>query len=121
MLDDFLPREAAVIDDIVIGFEDTVGAPIVGHELPDILDRVQCGASGRQRHEGDISGHDQVGRVTSLRLIEHQNNMRTVRDVEGEDLKMQSHRFAVAAGQGDASPFPLAGNTSLKIQAGPLR
>ena len=44
-----------MIDDIVIGFEDAVGEPVVAHELPDILHRVQFGTSARQRHEGDIA------------------------------------------------------------------
>ncbi len=92
-----------MIDDIVMGFEDAVGEPVVAHELPDILDRVQFGASGRQRHEGDISWHDQFGRAMPPCLIEYQNSMRTRRDVEGYLLKMQAHRFAVATGQDDAS------------------
>ena len=98
-----------MIDDIVIRFEDAVGEPVVAHELPDILDRVQFGTSGRQRHEGDIGGHYQFGRAMPPCLIEYQNGMRTRRDVEGDLLKMQAHRFAVAAGQDDASPFALGG------------
>ena len=98
-----------MIDDIVIGFEDAVGEPVVAHELPDILDRVQFGTSGRQRHEGDIGGHYQFGRAMPPCLIEYQNSMRTRRDVEGDLLKMQAHRFAVAAGQDDARPLALGG------------
>ncbi len=33
-------------DDIVMGFEDAVGEPVVVHELPEILDRVQFRTSG---------------------------------------------------------------------------
>ena len=109
LIDEFVPGEAAVIDDIVVGFEDTVGEPVVAHELPDILDRVQFGTSGRQRHEGDIGGNDQFGRAMPPSLIEYQNGMRTRRDVEGYLLKMQAHRFAVATGQDDASPLALGG------------
>jgi hypothetical protein len=46
LIDEFVPGEAAVIDDIVMGFEDAVGEPVVAHELPDILDRVQFRTSG---------------------------------------------------------------------------
>lgn len=98
-----------MIDDIVIRFEDAVGEPVVAHELPDILDRVQFGTSGRQRHEGDIGGHFQFGRAMPPCLIEYQNGMRTRRDVEGYLRKMQAHRFAVAAGQDDASSLALGG------------
>ena len=48
-----------MVDDIIIGFEDVVGEPVVVHELLNILDRVQFGTLGRQRHEGDIRGHGQ--------------------------------------------------------------
>ena len=107
LIDEFVPGEAAVIDDIVMGFEDAVGEPVVAHELPDILDRVQFRTSGWQRHEGDIGGHDEFGRAMPPCLIEYQNSMRTRRDVEGDLLKMQVHRFAVATGQYDASPLAL--------------
>ena len=47
-----------MIEDVVVGFEGAVRQPVVAHELPDVLDRVELGAFGRQRHEGDIGGHD---------------------------------------------------------------
>jgi hypothetical protein len=39
-----------VVDDVVIGCEDAVRQPVVAHELPDILDRVElrrAGGTGR--------------------------------------------------------------------------
>ena len=51
--------EAAMVDDIVVGYEYAVRQPVVAHELPDVLDRVELGPFGRQRHEGDIGGNDQ--------------------------------------------------------------
>jgi hypothetical protein len=55
-------------------------------------------------------------------LIEFQNSMRTRRNMEGDFLKMQAHRFAVAAGQHDATPpLPSAKHIASKIQAGALR
>jgi hypothetical protein len=30
-----------MIDDIVVGFEDTVREPVVAHVLPDIFDRIE--------------------------------------------------------------------------------
>ncbi len=32
-----------MIENVVVGFEDPVGEPIVADELPDIFDRVQFG------------------------------------------------------------------------------
>jgi hypothetical protein len=40
--------------------------------------------------------------------------MRTRRDVEGNLLKMQAHRFAVATGQDDASPLAFGGTYCTK-------
>ena len=40
LIDEFVPGEAAVIDDIVVGFEDAIGEPVVAHKLPDVFDRV---------------------------------------------------------------------------------
>jgi hypothetical protein len=39
-----IPSVTAVIDDIVVGFEDAVRKPVVAHVLPDIFDRVEFGA-----------------------------------------------------------------------------
>ena len=43
LLGELVPREATVIENIFIGFEDAVREPVVAHELPDVLDRVQLG------------------------------------------------------------------------------
>ena len=51
---------AAVVEQIVVECEDPVGEPGVAHELPGVLDRVQFGALGRQRHESDGGGHGEV-------------------------------------------------------------
>ncbi len=37
------PGIAAVIEDILVGFEDPVREPVVADEVPDVLDRVQLG------------------------------------------------------------------------------
>ncbi len=38
LIDELVPGFAGEIDDIVIGLEDPIGAPVVAHELPDVLD-----------------------------------------------------------------------------------
>ncbi len=48
-----------MIEDIVVGFEHAVRQPVVAHELPDVLDRVELGAFGRERQQGDVAGNDQ--------------------------------------------------------------
>jgi hypothetical protein len=62
LVDELVPCLAAVIDEVVIGFEDTVGEPVVAHELPDVLDRVELGAFRWQGDNGDVGWHDEAGR-----------------------------------------------------------
>ena len=54
-----IPGVAAVIDDIVVGFEDAVREPVVAHILPDIFDRVEFRAFRRQGEDGDVGGDEQ--------------------------------------------------------------
>jgi hypothetical protein len=56
------------------------------HELPDILDRVQFGAFGRQGQERDVCRDHQCCRGMSSGVIEEQNGMGGRRNVEGEIL-----------------------------------
>ena len=50
-----------MVDEIVVGFEDAVGEPVVAHELPDVLDRVELWALRRQQNDGDIGRHEEAG------------------------------------------------------------
>jgi hypothetical protein len=54
---------AAVIEDVALGSEDPVGEPIAAPVLPDILDRIEFGAFGRQRQEGDVGRHNKLVRA----------------------------------------------------------
>jgi len=58
-VDERIPSIAAVIDYIVVGFEDAVREPVVAHILPDIFDRVKFRAFRRQRDNGDVGGNEQ--------------------------------------------------------------
>ena len=40
LVDELVPCLTAMADEIIVGFEDAVGEPVVVHELPDVLDRV---------------------------------------------------------------------------------
>ena len=62
LLDELVPCLAAVIDEIVVGFEDTVREPVVAHELPDVLDWIELGAFRRQGDNGDVGRHDEAHR-----------------------------------------------------------
>ena len=43
LIDKTVPGEAALAEDVGVGFEDAVRQPVVAHELPDILDRIEFG------------------------------------------------------------------------------
>jgi hypothetical protein len=62
LIDELIPSITAVVDEIVIGFEDAIGESVVAHELPDVLDRVELGAFQRQNENGDVGGRDQSRR-----------------------------------------------------------
>ena len=109
LIDELVPSVAAVVDDVVVGFEDAVRQPVVAHELPDVLDRVEFGASGRERQQRDVVGYDQFCRTMPPCLIEQQNGMCARSDMEGDLLKMHVHRLAVAAGHDDAGALSFSG------------
>src|SRR5262249_23715537 len=54
LIDELVPCRTTMVDEIVVGFEDAVGEPVVAHELPDVLDRVELWALRRQQNDGDI-------------------------------------------------------------------
>ena len=88
-----------MIDDIVMAAEHPVRKPIVPHELPYVLDRVQLRALGRKRDQSDVERHDEsVKQVPSGRVDErHGVGMRSGGD---PDLgQLQAHRLRVAARQ----------------------
>ena len=59
-IDQFVPVEAAVIDDVFVVGKDAVREPVVAHILPDVLDGIELGAFGRQRDDGDVGRHDEL-------------------------------------------------------------
>jgi hypothetical protein len=58
-IDQRIPGVAAVIDDIVVGFEDAVREPVVAHILPDVFNGVEFRAFRRQGENGDVGGNEQ--------------------------------------------------------------
>src|SRR5438309_5438187 len=64
LIDELVPCRTTMVDEIVVGFEDAVGEPVVAHELPDVLDRVELWAFRRQQNDGDI-GRARGGAWTS--------------------------------------------------------
>ena len=84
LFDEAVPSKAAVIEDVLIGFEDAVGEPVVAHELPDVFDRVEFWRAGRQFHERDIPRHDEFRRRVPAGLIDQDDGVRARIDFSTE-------------------------------------
>ena len=54
MVDECVPSVAAVVDDIVEGFENSVRQPVLPHELPDIFLAVEFRCAWRELQERDV-------------------------------------------------------------------
>jgi hypothetical protein len=63
LIDEFVPSLAAIVDDIVIRFEDEVRQPVVPHELPDVFLWVELRGAGRRRQKGDGSRRRALAKV----------------------------------------------------------
>ena len=61
-----------MINDIAFGAEDAVGQLSVTHELPDVLDGVQLGAFGRERHQRNVRWYDQLVQEIPSGLVDQQ-------------------------------------------------
>jgi hypothetical protein len=66
------PGEAALVEDVGVGYEDAVRQPVVAHELPDIIDRIEFGAFRGQRQQGHSGWDDERTGAMPSRLIEEQ-------------------------------------------------
>ena len=74
-----VPSEAAMVEDVVVGFEDAVRQPVVAHGLPDVLLRpfdfaqesVELGAFRRRRQQRDVGVDDQPCRDMPLDAGQH--------------------------------------------------
>ena len=109
LIDQLVPSVAAMVDEIVVGFEDAVREPVVAHKLPDVFDRIELGAFWRQRNDGDICGHEETGRQVPASLIDQEDGMGSGRNRFGDLCKMQVHRLAVAGRQDQGRALALLG------------
>ncbi len=96
--DELVPGEAAVVENVVVGFEDAVREPVVAHELPDVLDRIELGRFRRQRQERDVVRDGKLRRDMPPGLIEKNERMRAWCDRKRDFFEMQGHGLAVAGG-----------------------
>jgi hypothetical protein len=88
-----------VVDDVFVGSEDPVGKPVVAHELPDVLDRVQLGTFGRQSDDADVGGNVELAGHVPTGLIHQHGRVSAGGDGERYLREMQRHGLGIAEGQ----------------------
>jgi len=88
-----------MVDDVIVGSEDAVRQPVVAHELPDVLDRVEFRAFGGKRDDADVAGHFELASGMPSGLIHQHDSVRARRDGERYFGQMQRHGLGVAEGQ----------------------
>jgi hypothetical protein len=99
LIDELIPGRAAMVDEIVVRFEDAVGEPVVAHELPNVFDRIEFRAFRRQRNDADVGRNDEAPRQVPASLVDQEDGMGSGRDCFGDLREMQVHRLAVAGRQ----------------------
>ena len=70
LIDEGIPGVAAVIDNVVEGFEDSVRQPVLSHALPDVFLGVELWRTRRQGQERQVAGNLQVLGAVPAGLIE---------------------------------------------------
>ena len=96
-----------MVDEIVVGFEDAIGQPVVAQELPDVFDRVELGAFRRQRNDGDVCRHDKTGRQVPAGLIDQEDGVGFGRDRFSDFRQVQVHGLGVAGRQDQGGALAL--------------
>ena len=79
----------------------------LSHELPDVLNGIQLGALGWERHEGDVWRHDEPAREVPSGLID-EHGMSSRRHLGCDFGQVQVHGFGVAGRQDQGSSLALA-------------
>jgi hypothetical protein len=88
-----------MIDDVVVGREDAVGEPVVAHELPYVLDRVEFRGFRRQRDDADVAGHIELVGGVPASLIHQHDRVGAMCDDARYLREMQRHSFGIAEWQ----------------------
>src|SRR5215469_7177294 len=94
-----VPGVAAVIDDVVEGFENSVRQPVLPHELPDIFLAVEFGCAWRELQERDVVWNLEGLGAMPPGLIEEENSVSAWSDFGCDLIEVKLHSFGVAGRQ----------------------
>ena len=90
-----VPGLAAGFDDGLVAGPDPQAELVLAQILPDVLDRIELGAVGRQRQEADVVGDRQRRRAVPPCAIEHQDGVGAGGNMPADLLQMQAHGLGV--------------------------
>jgi len=97
--DEVSPGFACGVDDGVVIFEHGVREPVLAQILPDVLDRVQLGRTGRQENGRDVVRHVELARRMPSGAIEKQHGVNAFSDGERDFVEMKLHHVRVGIGK----------------------
>src|SRR5262245_16543737 len=122
LIDKRIPGVAAVIDDVVEGFENSVRQPVLPHELPDIFLAVEFRRARRKLQERDVVWNLEGLGAMPPGLIEEENSVSARSDFGCDLIEVKLHSFGVAGRQheGGASSAFGADRTEQVGRLGPL-
>jgi hypothetical protein len=76
----------------------------VAEILPDVLDRVQFGRTGRQEDRCDVFGHVELVRRVPSGPVEEQNGVGALGDIARDFVEVELHHVGVGIGQREGRP-----------------
>jgi len=103
VVDEGVPSVAAVVDDIVEGFENSVRQPVLPHELPDVFLAVEFGCAWRELQERDVVWNLEGLGAMPPGLIEEENSVSARSDFGCDLIEVKLHSFGVAGRQHEGS------------------
>src|SRR6516165_2992105 len=99
LIDEGVPGVAAVIYDVVEGFENSVRQPVLPNELPDIFLAVEFRCAWRKLQERDVVWNLEGLGAMPPGLIEEDNSVSARRDFGCDLIEVKLHSFGVAGRQ----------------------
>jgi hypothetical protein len=99
LIDERVPGVAAVIDDVVEGFESSVRQPVLPHELPNIFLAVEFRRAWRELQERDVAWNLEGLGAMPPGLIEEENSVSAGSDFGCDLIEVKLHSFGVAGRQ----------------------
>ena len=103
LIDECVPSVAAVVDDIVEGFENSVRQPVLPHELPDISLAVEFRCAWRKLQERDVVWNLEGLGAMPAGLIEEENSVIARSDFGCDLIEVKLHSLGVAGRQHEGS------------------